>query len=93
MTVLRIYSGKRDYRISGIGYEPRENTVYAAKKETMPAPKPAAEKGIITEEAEAGFFDLLTEEKLREGAVFSLILGPPKAYQFPGFYSRIHPHR
>jgi len=54
------------------------------------APKPVAAK-VIAEEAETGFSDLLTEEKLQEGIVLSIILGPPKAYRFLDFSSKIHP--
>jgi hypothetical protein len=54
------------------------------------APKPVAAK-VIAKEAETGSSDLLTEEKLQEGIVLSIILGPPKAYRFLDFSSRIHP--
>ena len=70
--------------------EIQEEIHYAEKeKETQTPPeipKPVVAK-VIVEETEREFPDSSTVEKLQEGVVFSVILGPPKAYQFLGLYS------
>lgn len=50
-------------------------------------PKPAITT-VIAEETERESPDLSTVENLQEGVVFSVILGPPKAYRFFGLYSK-----
>ncbi|MFZ2938099.1 MAG: HAD-IC family P-type ATPase [Candidatus Omnitrophota bacterium] len=40
MTVLRIYAGKRDYRVSGIGYEPKGDFILEDKVVINPANEP-----------------------------------------------------
>lgn len=73
--------------------EPKiEEKIHYAEKKREPkapcdVPKPATAT-VIAEETEREFPDLSTEERLREGIVFSIILGPPKAYRFLGFYSK-----
>ncbi len=69
---------------------PLKEGPYAEKEKELQAPpeipKPVVAK-VIAEEAEREFPDLSTAEKLQEGIVFSVILGPPKAYRFLGLYS------
>lgn len=68
-----------------------EKIHYVEKKREPKAPRdvpklPVAK--VIVEETEREFPDSLTAEKLQEGIVFSVILGPPKAYRFLGLYSK-----
>ena len=68
-----------------------EKIRYAEKKKEAEAPrdipKPVVTT-IIAKETEREFPDLSAAEKLQEGIVFSVILGPPKAYRFLGLYSK-----
>jgi len=50
-------------------------------------PRPAV-TAVIDEKTERKFPDFSTVEDLQEGVVFSVILGPPKAYRFLGLYSK-----
>lgn len=73
--------------------EPKiEEKIHYVEKEMEPkvpceVPRPAITT-VIAEETKRESPDLSTVENLREGIVFSVILGPPKAYRFLDLYSK-----
>lgn len=69
--------------------EPPEPKIEEREPQAPPeVPKPTVAT-VIAEETEREFSDLSTVESLQEGIIFSVILGPPKAYRFLGLYSKL----